>query len=201
MNGHTIMDSNSHTLFQYNNIKSQTSRQPLVEDLKLLIGTQNLSFLYVYDPFTFSLTRTILRGCLQEATCGSDRPNSHLLHCFVDAVTCLSPKMLYTTVLNAFAGFRPAWDEVSLVWNPDSGLNGGMENLDIFLHGLADIATKVNSAQDHVSNGDIQSEDGQVASTKFVLVVENADRLIENLSFLLTPLSRLGELVGSLYRG
>ena len=109
--------------------------------------------------------------------------------------------MLYTTVLNAFTGSKPIWKDPNLVWKSESGSTGGAESLDQFLHSLRSIKQEMERFGHHrtASSGRHipidQSEDAEVSRVKMVLVIENAERLAENLPFLVTPLTRLGELV------
>lgn len=139
-----------------------------------------------------------------------DWPAPQLAFAQVNAVTCFSARVLYDTVLNAIAKWKPRWEDGCENWPGSSG--SGIrynDGLDGFMHGLRALRTDLmrKGMEEDASNtrgkgkarskgkGKAMASDRVEKNVRMVLVVERAERLKESLPELLIPLTRLSELV------
>ncbi|KAH9834986.1 origin recognition complex subunit 5 C-terminus-domain-containing protein [Rhodofomes roseus] len=161
--------------------------------LTALLTACPLSFLYIYDSDCARIASGILRGVCEELAGESTR----FRYAFANAVACFTPRLFYDTVLNALSHHTPDWEDGCENWAGTS-VEGQRwnESIDTFLHGLRAIAAE---AQVGESNGKGKARAsvngaGVGARCKFVLAVERPERLKENMSELIVPLTRLAEL-------
>ena len=176
--------------------------ETVAAQLATLLEINALPFIYLYDSESPRLASHHVRSLLQDLSENS----LHLRYAFANAVACFTPRLFFDTVINALAGHTPSWEDGCENWAGPSG--EGMrwnESLDTFLHGLRAVVADVEKNEPGSSatrggkgkarakvNGNTKRE-----RCRLVLVVERPERLRDNMSELLVPLTRLAELVSS----
>ncbi|KIP09359.1 hypothetical protein PHLGIDRAFT_504934 [Phlebiopsis gigantea 11061_1 CR5-6] len=143
-------------------------------ELSELVASYPPPFVYVHDPHTTRIATTTVVSTL--STLRENGANIAFAH--VNAVACFTPRLLYDTALNAFAGWSPSWEDGCANWiGPLEGTSQRFnESFDGFTHGIR--AAMVERLSD----------------LRLVLVIEDAQRLKENMPDILAPLTRLYEL-------
>ena len=168
--------------------------------LSALLQSYPPPFIFVHDPENPRLTASGIRASLQGFVTGrSDLVRLKCAH--VNALACFSPRILFDTALNAFAGWTPDWQGGASNW---PGIEGAEvrrynENFDAFVHGLqavyADAFVGTGRRSDMgKGKGKERASETACPPPRLVLMVERAERLPPEL---LVPLTRLAELVRS----
>jgi origin recognition complex subunit 5 len=113
--------------------QSYPGRATFITTISTFALARSPSFIHVHDPFTFQQTRTLLSEVLPAVA----RQNTLVRHTIVDCALCFTPKLLFTSVLNGLAEFKPTWADGYRTWtsNDDAPIDG----TDSFLHGLRNI--------------------------------------------------------------
>lgn len=174
----------------------QQGRERFIEQVALLFTSPNPAFLYIHDPWTPDLTRTLLHSISTDLS-RTSLFNLRTQHAFVDCVACFTPKVLYDTVINSLANVMCTWANGCHVWN--GGPHGWGDSFDGFLHALRTVHSELvneDVGSSRPRNGTLEHRRKAI---KFVLVFDRAERLRDNLPDLIVPLSRLGELVKALH--
>ena len=171
--------------------------------LSALITSYPPPFIFIHDTETARLTASVVRSTLEGLA--SEPRLEQVIYAHVNAVACFSPRILYDTALNAFAGWTPDWRDGATNWN-GSGVEARRynENFDAFVHGIQAIAAGAGESESKTQVNGVSKGKGKAKeqdappNRRLVLVVERAERLRENLPELLVPLTRLNESVCSL---
>ncbi|KAI1798294.1 origin recognition complex subunit 5 C-terminus-domain-containing protein [Ganoderma leucocontextum] len=169
-------------------------------ELSALLVSYPPPFIYVHDPDNVRLAAATIRSTLTNLVSGSaDLLDLRLA--FVNAVACLSPRILFDTALNALTGWTPDWRDGAQNWQGHPGAEARRynENLDAFVHGLQAISTDAAAAAlskglNGEGKGKARAQELPPATCRVVLIIERAERLKDNLPDLLVPLTRLAEL-------
>lgn len=145
-------------------------------------------FLYITDRHNPRITASVLDQIYTNRADTLGCPTTRFAH--INAVACLTARLLYDTVLNALAGWEVTWDNGCQNWPGEDGQRYN-DSMDSFLHGLR-----------HLRNipleGNGKGKRKAVEEPTMVLLIERAERLKDNLPDLIVPLTRLAELVSSL---
>ncbi|KAJ7472431.1 putative origin recognition complex, subunit 5-like protein [Mycena galericulata] len=152
-------------------------------------------FLYVNDPVSPRTTAFVVNSVLSSLAHSSDA-SCRVNHAQVNAVACLTPRILYDTVINQLAQWDVKWEDGCANWGGDDDQRWN-DNLDGFIHGLKAVHSLIRGSSTSGSNkgkskqtdDDERADDGQI-----VIVVERAERLQEQMPDLVVPLARLAEL-------
>ncbi|KAK0200291.1 origin recognition complex subunit 5 C-terminus-domain-containing protein [Desarmillaria ectypa] len=150
-----------------------------LREVSFLVHASPPPFIFINDPISPRLTTQALLSALASTT--SIVTSLHHVH--VNAVTCFSARLLFDAILNGLVRWTPSWEEGCTNW---SGLNDTgryNESFDAFLRGLKTLYSFL-----HHSNSDL------CQLTRFVIVIERAERLKDRLPDLIVPLTRLAEM-------
>lgn len=158
-----------------------------IADLNTLVTTCPPPFIYVHDPMTPRISASNVHSALSNI---KEQEGSCTIYAHVDAVSCFTPRLLYDTVLNAFAEWIPEWNEGCSNWSgpPEASGNRYNENFDAFLHGIRAL---------HKSLLRKMAVEAGEPELKIIFVIERAERLKETMPDLMVPLTRFAELVSS----
>lgn len=168
----------------------------LGSEVSEIVGSYPPPFVYVHDPHTTRIATSTVVSTL--STLRSNGANIAFAH--VNAVACFTPRLLYDTALNALAGWSPDWEDGCANWTgPLEGTSQRFnESFDGFTHGIRAVYNEL--LQKH--EGSTMNGKGKNKATvqslpdlRLVLVIEDAERLKENMPDILAPLTRLHELV------
>ncbi|KAJ7220673.1 origin recognition complex subunit 5 C-terminus-domain-containing protein [Mycena pura] len=168
----------------------------LVDELSVLFSARAPPFLYVHDPVSSRTTAAVINRVLSSLAHSSDA-SSRVTYAQINAVACLSPRILYDTVLNQLVQWQVKWEDGCANWGGDSDQRWN-QNLDGFLHGLKAVHSFIS--QRHAPNSDAKGKskeadaDVAVEEGQIVIVVEHAERLQDRMPDLVVPLTRLAEL-------
>ncbi|KAF7324653.1 hypothetical protein MKEN_00506800 [Mycena kentingensis (nom. inval.)] len=157
--------------------------EPLVDELNAITGVAP-PFIYINDPVSPRTSASVVASILSRASQSPD-VSARVSYALVDAITCFHPRLLYDTVLNQLAGWQPRWADGCVVWGAEEGERWN-QNVDGFLHGL-------KAVEKHIREGAGSSRAAE-GEGQMVILVENAERLQDNLADLVVPLTRLAEL-------
>ncbi|KAK0452979.1 origin recognition complex subunit 5 C-terminus-domain-containing protein [Desarmillaria tabescens] len=150
-----------------------------LREASFLLQASPPPFIFINDPISPRSTAQALLGALSLPT--STTTSMHHVH--VNAVTCFSARLLFDAILNGLARWMPSWEEGCTNWSGPNDTGHYNESLDAFLRGLKTLYSFL-----HHSNSNLS----QV--TRFVIVVERAERLKDRLPDLVVPLTRLAEM-------
>lgn len=146
-------------------------------EVSTLVESSPPPFIYINDPVSPALTAKALQDSYSSPASGQRVRLAHL-----NAVRCFNARLFYDSALNALADWVPDWDNLCENWGAKDGHRYN-DNFDSFLHGL----TAIDAAQ--------PSSSSDSGPTRFIISIENADRLKDYIPDLLIPLTRLAELV------
>ncbi|KAJ7496587.1 putative origin recognition complex, subunit 5-like protein [Mycena latifolia] len=167
----------------------------LVAEISSLVSARAPSFIYVNDPVSPRTAAFVVNSVISSLVQSSDAL-SRVNHAQVNAVACLTPRMLYDSVLNQLAQWEVKWEDGCANWSGD-GDQRWNDNLDGFLHGLKAVYSHLQRSHLVGSHkGKFKQTDDNLAadSDQLVIVVERAERLQDQMPDLLVPLARLAEL-------
>ncbi|KAI6022280.1 putative origin recognition complex, subunit 5-like protein [Pisolithus microcarpus] len=152
-------------------------------------------FIYITDANNPRVTASVVDAIFREIPQGSDFPPT--CYARVNAVTCFHARVFYDTILNALAGWKPAWESGCQTWPGEDGVKYN-DSIDSFLHGLrrlsAEHGTDPPSRGKGKGKGKAKAKTSSTEEPSMVIFIERAERLCENLPELIVPLSRLAEL-------
>lgn len=165
-------------------------------ELSELVASYPPPFVYVHDPHTTRIATTTVVSTL--STLRKNGTNIAFAH--VNAVACFTPRLLYDTALNAFAGWSPSWEDGCANWiGPLEGTSQRFnESFDGFTHGIRAVYNEVllkYKGSTINGKGKHKAMVERLSDLRLVLVIEDAQRLKENMPDILAPLTRLHELV------
>ncbi|KAJ3575410.1 hypothetical protein NP233_g1112 [Leucocoprinus birnbaumii] len=141
-----------------------------IQEVETLVSTYPPPFIYIYDPTSPRTTSGVLTQTISGAGNADNNSAVEIYHVHLDAVTCFTSRLLFDTIINSLRGEEPE-NELPERWN---------DSWDSFLHGLRHIETRKRQ----------ESQKG----VRFVISIEQAQRLKEKLPDSIVPLSRLNEL-------
>ncbi|KAF5354089.1 hypothetical protein D9756_006949 [Leucocoprinus leucothites] len=141
-----------------------------IQEVETLISTYPPPFIYVYDPISLRTTSTVLTKAISGIRDNSTDSGIEIYHVHVDAVTCFSQRLLFDTIINPLRSIDPDSD-LSERWN---------DSWDSFLHGIRHL----NDRRRRETQKDV----------RFIISIEQVQRLKEKLPDSIIPLSRLNEL-------
>jgi origin recognition complex subunit 5 len=136
------------------------------------------AFIHICDPVTIKETGRVVSKLLSVI---KELPNARLLSVQVDATECISQRVTFEKIVNGLVNWIPDWENGALSWRSKSGEGVG-NSLDTFLHALRAVSRET-------------MENDTSTPTNMVVIVNNADRLKDNVPGLITPLARLSDLV------
>lgn len=150
----------------------------LPSELKLLLLAKSPSFIYIKD---FSNNTSRPRDLLQDAKKlvdnsaeSSSGPIIRIKLAFVNAIAAFSQRILFDTLLNSFL------QQLSIpVDHPIYSTKN--DTMDDFLHNIRTLATLPESSSS--------------SKTRLILVIERVQKLKQTLPRLITPLTKIAELV------
>ncbi|KAJ3507727.1 hypothetical protein NLJ89_g6139 [Agrocybe chaxingu] len=165
-------------------------------DLSTLLSTYPPSFIYVQDIESIRTTFGVIDAVLQDVSGATPLESTFKVHYVrVDTISCFTTRLFFETVINTLVGWEPKWEDGCTNWSPENELKWN-ENLDTFLHGLR--AAHQHLCQQHgigtTDKGKGKQRESSYEDVRFVIVVERAERLKENLPELIVPLTRLAEM-------
>ena len=167
--------------------------ESLVDELSTLVSISPPPFIYVNDSTSPRLTSSVLSTLFKSFTLDPGPSSRRVHYAQVNGIACFTPRLFYDNVLNALTEWTPDWELGCANWGHET--ERWNEHFDSFLHGLR-AARKY--LQDNAKRKDKEKARGQdYDGVRFVIVVEHAERLKENLPELIVPLTRLAELVGA----
>ncbi|KAF5393212.1 hypothetical protein D9757_000516 [Collybiopsis confluens] len=145
----------------------------VMESLDSLLHLCPPPFIFINDPIAPKLTVQSLLPSLNRGT---------LSVAHIDGISCFTPRLLYDTVLNGLADYKPTWEVGCRNWdNEEKSIGTANASLDTFLHALRALYTSLKS-------GD------KAGTPRFIVVIEKPERLKERMPDLMVPLTRLAEL-------
>ncbi|KAK0234567.1 origin recognition complex subunit 5 C-terminus-domain-containing protein [Armillaria nabsnona] len=150
-----------------------------LREVSSLLHASPPPFIFINDPIAPRSTAQALLGALSSTT--STATSTHYVH--INAVTCFSARLLFDAILNGLARWTPSWEEGCTNWSGPNDTGRYNESLDAFLRGLKTLYSFLHHGSGHLS---------QV--TRFVIVIERAERLKDRLPDLIVPLTRLAEM-------
>ncbi|KAJ7705585.1 putative origin recognition complex, subunit 5-like protein [Mycena rosella] len=165
----------------------------LVAEILSLVSARAPSFIYVNDPVSPRTAAFVVNSAISSLAQASPDVPSRVNHAQVNAVACLTPRMLYDSVLNQLAEWDVKWADGCANWSGDDDQRWN-DNLDGFLHGLTAVHSFIRRKHPVIINKGKSKETEDDLAGQFVIVVERAERLQEQMSDLLVPLARLAEL-------
>ena len=146
----------------------------LPSELKLLLLAKSPSFIYIKD---FSNNTSRPRDLLQDAKKLVDNSSGPIIRiklAFVNAIAAFSQLILFDTLLNSFL------QQLSIpVDHPIYSTKN--DTMDDFLHNIRTLATLPESSSS--------------SKTRLILVIERVEKLKQTLPRLITPLTKIAELV------
>ncbi|KAK7052131.1 origin recognition complex subunit 5 C-terminus-domain-containing protein [Favolaschia claudopus] len=155
----------------------------LVYEIISLFAGRVPPFLYINDRISVRTTGNVVNSVLSSISRSTDA-SSRVYHAKINAAACITPRMLYDTILNQLVEWQVKWEDGCKIW-PGTDEQRWNENLDGFFHGL-----KAAYALRERSNSKmVVGYSGQI-----IIVIERAERLPDHMPDLLVPLTRLAEL-------
>ncbi|KXN81909.1 O-methylsterigmatocystin oxidoreductase [Leucoagaricus sp. SymC.cos] len=140
------------------------------QEVRTLVSTYPPPFIYIYDPISLRTTSAVLASSISAARDDTADGGPEICHVHLDAVTCFSQRLLFDSTLNALLDLAPGFEAAER----------SSDSWDSFLHGLRHLHTYMRQQ----SKRDV----------RFVISIEQANRLKEKLPDSIVPLSRLNEL-------
>ncbi|KXN83161.1 Origin recognition complex subunit 5 [Leucoagaricus sp. SymC.cos] len=140
------------------------------QEVRTLVSTYPPPFIYMYDPISLRTTSAALASTISVARDDTADGGPEICHVHLDAVTCFSQRLLFDSTLNALLDLAPGFEAAER----------SSDSWDSFLHGLRHLHTYMRQQ----SKRDV----------RFVISIEQANRLKEKLPDSIVPLSRLNEL-------
>lgn len=171
--------------------------EDVISQLTSLISAYPPPFIYIHDPATPRLVASAIGTALGELQKSSDL---ELRYALVDAVLCFNARILYDTILNDLAQWTPTWEDGCSNWGAPSALHNQRfnESFDAFAHGLRAIHSSLQTEMARTAmtdKGKAPDHQPRDRETRLIICIERAERLKESMPDLLTPLTRLAELV------
>jgi hypothetical protein len=101
-------------------------------------------------------------------------------HCVeIDCIECITPRVLYTRIINGLASWSVSWDNGCECWGGKR--NGNWDtSWDAFIQALTVLVRQLQTIE---------------ADARFILLLRNSDRMRDLLPNAIIPLTRLSELV------
>lgn len=165
-------------------IHAHPGHHVLVEHLLTLYTASPPPFVYLEDPVSARLTFQVVLDTIRALRRSNNSP-SDFDFAVVNALSCLQPRILYDTVLNALGGGMPSWISGCINYPCTSRLEGEgqrwNDGFDGFVAGLRNIW--------HIK------QQIQPKKLHFIILVENAERLRDRVASVVNPLTNLKELV------
>jgi origin recognition complex subunit 5 len=158
-------------------------REPLASTLFSFWSTSPPPCIHICDPTTAQGTERMIPELLKAANQVPDTPQ--LFSVQMDATECITPKLLFDRILNGLADWTPSWEDGAQSWASTSGERHS-HSLDAFVHGLRALY------QEKLGVGSQQQ-------ANVIIVISFAERLKETVPTLINPLTRLADLVCTLY--
>ncbi|KAH7889029.1 putative origin recognition complex, subunit 5-like protein [Phlebopus sp. FC_14] len=150
-------------------------------------------FIYITDTNNPRVTTSVLDSVFQKVSSVPGCPPTYYAH--VHGLACFTARIFYDTVLNAFAGWHPTWENGCQNWPGDDGQRYN-DSIDSFMHGLRRLRAEVESgpSTNSKAKGKEKAHEHGDEEPRFVLLIERAERICEGVPDLLVPLTRLAEL-------
>jgi origin recognition complex subunit 5 len=166
-----------------NLIADHPAHTAYIDHLTTLVVVAPQPFLLINERDSPRLAAYIARRVLHSIQHNSPSDYPPLRFAALDAVACVHPRIVYDTILNALGEGVSAWEDGSMNWpySDDAAVRWN-DSFDGFLAGLRAISAKYRSKR--------ASE-----PPRLVVLIENAERLKDNVSAIFQPLTNLQELV------
>jgi origin recognition complex subunit 5 len=167
--------------------------ETLTTHLTDLITSCPPPFIYIHDPFTPHITASVTNSTVASTSVSATEPS--VLFARADPVSCFTPRLLYDSILNKLAHWKPTWEDGCKLWGVSTGRRWN-DSIDAFVHGLRAICSEL-SKQQFVSMADGGKGKGKAGSEqpRIVIIIERAERLKTAHPDLIVPFTRLAELV------
>ncbi|KAM6496554.1 Origin recognition complex (ORC) subunit 5 C-terminus domain containing protein [Amanita muscaria] len=185
-----------------------------MDELATLVAIAPPPFIFIHDPNSFQTSADAVINLLDSIACSNDN-TAHLRTVAANGISCFTPRLLYDRIINSLANWTVKWEEGCSNWSltsdPASSTRRWNDSFDGFVHGLRALhhSIRTSRAQQVKKKGDDKNkrkgkgkgkqketeEDRAVnQQVRFVIVVEHAGHLRENMPDFLVPLTRLAEL-------
>ncbi|KAG6330903.1 hypothetical protein ID866_8184 [Astraeus odoratus] len=151
-------------------------------------------FIYITDANHPRVTASVVDAIFTQAAEVPYIPPLHYAR--INGVACFNARIFYDTVLDAFAGWQPSWENGCQTWPGEDGVRYN-DSIDGFLHGLRRLSAELGAMQlpnSSKAKGKAKATEPSSQEPSLVIVVERAERLCENVPELVVPLTRLAEL-------
>ncbi|KAG5342190.1 hypothetical protein C0989_004928 [Termitomyces sp. Mn162] len=167
--------------------------EELCDELSTLIANFPPPFIYIYDTACPRITGSTIATLLDRIVSTDPGPSKRIHFAKVNAIACLTARLLYDSILNVLAKWSPDWNDGCPNWSLEGDTQRFNENFDGFIHGLRAVSSHLRDKSKVKGKGKerMKSEADEV---RLVIVIECAERLKETLPELLVPLTRLTEL-------
>ncbi|PVF96680.1 hypothetical protein CPB86DRAFT_761732 [Serendipita vermifera] len=153
-------------------------RESVISTLYGFWSSSPPAFIHICDPITIKETGKLVSKLLSAI---EGLPNARkLLSVQVDATECVNQRVTFEKIINGLVKWAPDWENGALSWRSKSGEGVG-NSLDTFLHALRAVSRET-------------MEEERSTASSMVVIVNNADRLKDNVPGLITPLARLSDL-------
>lgn len=162
-----------------------------IEEFSTLVFLCPPPFIYIYAPTSLRTACSVVDKVIR--TCGSAY-TTRIHHARINAISCLSARLLYDSILNALASWEASWEDGCACWTAQNESQRWNENTDTFLHGLQALYSDL-AANPQAGSSKIPDQ----SNIRFVIVIERAEKLKGGLSDLIVPLTRLAELVSVVF--
>ncbi len=174
--------------------------EALISRLEALVTSYPPDFIFIHDPTTPRITATVIRDCVRAL---GPFPCLHISSAFINPISCFTPRILYDTTINALANWSPTWEDGCKNWSGPSGSSDQRYNdsFDAFVHGLQALRSTLGSDTRPIpvnGKGKTKVASSDEIEFRMLLVIEQAEKLKEQLPDLVVPLVRLRELVSLL---
>jgi origin recognition complex subunit 5 len=161
-----------------------------------LITTFPPPFIYIHDPVTPNITASVTDSIIASTSASSTSPS--ISYARANPIACFTPRLLYDSIINGLANWKPTWEDGCQLWGADSGQRWN-ENVDSFVHGLQAICSEVSKKSTPAADGGKRKDKGKgkasIEQPRIVILIERAERLKATHPDLILPLTRLSELV------
>jgi origin recognition complex subunit 5 len=168
--------------------------EELISQLYTTLSSASPPFIYITDSVAPRITANTTRSILQALRdAGSDSHRTRFAQ--ANAVACVTPRLLYDTILNGLAGWNVDWANGCENWTVAGNEQRWNDSMDGFLHGLQAVANTSSGSTETTRKGKRKVGVRDNQRTRMVVTIERAEKLKETLPDLIVPLTRLGELV------
>lgn len=160
------------------------------DPLTSLLSLYPPPFVHVHDP----------QNHLKYSTTFTSLTSTQRAFVSINSVECISQRVLFSRIINGLAKWTPDWEENCESWggpvlgNWDSGF-------DAFAHALRQLWQEIqNLKKNEEEEGDKESQGKEEENEERMIVMfEKCERLKDFVPSLFIPLTRLAELVSTLY--